>query len=456
MSEAIILIGGVPCSGKSITCKTLKSFFHDAEVEVVEPVKLFKCEKYGDVLFLGRFPEHTRTCGTDTTSDAAIPKLATFLEVVKRKYKYVVIEGDKFFSKRIVPKLLQSEPNAHAYTLRVTPTLENKRRAKRGDEQHPYWVKGRHTKVENVSKAVKLCSDDIRRRFHTEKNNTMEQMYKTVEKILGCITSKEYAKEAILGIDKERHHKEILYSLKPFIYKCFNCDTNEKVEEHTNVDKFLKGPLAKTADHQMFKLFKNGKLHNLERKKMETAVTTEKNWDENSHLKILLIGDGQTFRIEKHLPPVDDSETGDQSLDSDGAKTKEVAENMNTLKRETRKKCLNENAPTMNANKHKSKSCKKKKVTTKAQKPTKQKIAKRKELLSPRRSERLKKSAPAITTKDKSVRDNNTLAKKTQKTLPKGKKKFAKAGKTASKSKKRGTVVKSKNTPKPGKKKDRK
>ena len=372
MSEAIILIGGIPCSGKSTTCKTLKSFLNAAEVEVVEPVKLFKCEKHGDVLFLGRFPEHTRTCGTDTTSDAAIPKLAKFLKVVKRQYKYVVIEGDKFFSKRIVPKLLQSEPNAHAYTLCVSPIFENERRAKRGDEQDPSWVKGRHTKVENVKNAVMLCSDDVRRRFHTEKNNTMGQMYKTVEKILGYITSKIDAKAAILGIDKKIHHKDILYSLRPFIYKVFNCDTNQRVEEHKNVDRLLKGALAKTADQQKFKLFKNGKLHNLVRKKIETAVTNEKNWDENSHLKILLIGDGQTFRIEKHLPPVDDDddlEREDKSLDSD---------------------------------------------------------------------------------------DNITMAKKTQKTLPKGKKKFAKAGKTASKSKKGGAVVKSKNTPKTGKKKGRK
>jgi hypothetical protein len=444
MSEAIILIGGIPNSGKTTLCKTLKSFLNAAEVEVVEPVKLFKCEKHGDVLFLGRFPEHTRTCGTDTTSDRAIPKLAMFLEVVKRQYKYVVIEGDKFFSKRIVPKLLQSEPNAHAYTLCVTPIIENERRVKRGDTQDPSWVKGRHTKVENVKNAVKLCSDDVRRRFHTETNNTMGQMYKTVEKILGCITSKKDAEAAILGIDKKIHHKDILYSLRPFIYKVFYCDTNQQVEEHKNVDRLLKGPLAKTADQQKFKLFKNGKLHNLERIKIETAVTNEKNWDENSHLKILLIGDGQTFRIEKHLPPVDD----DDDLE------REVAENMNTLKPVTRKKCLNEEAPKMT--KPKSKSCKKKKLAAKARTSTKKMIAKQKELLSPRRSERLKKSAQSITTKDESEEDNITMAKKTQKTLPKGKKKFAKAGKTASKSKKGGAVVKSTNTPKTGKKKGRK
>lgn len=431
MSEAIVLIGGIPCSGKSTLCKTLKSLVNSAEVEVVEPFKWFKCEKHGDVLFLGRFPEHTRTCGTDTTSDAAIPKLEKFLEVVKSQYKYVIIEGDKFFSKKIVPKLLKSQPNAHAFTLLVTPTLENERRAKRGDEQNASWVKGRKTKVDNVVKAIKdkkLCSDDVRRRFHTEKNNTVGQMYKTVEKILRCITSTEYAKAAMFGIDKESHHKDILYSLKPFIYKVFNCDTNQQVEEHQNIDKFLNGSLAKIADHQQFQLFKNGKLHNRVRKSIDTAVTNETNFDENSHLEILLNDNGQKYRIEKHHPPVDDSETEDKSLDSYGTKTKEVAENMNTLKPETRKKCLNDDTPKIT--KPKSKSCKKKKVVAKAQKPT------------PRRSKRLKNSARAMTIKEKSEKDNNIMTKRTKSNdSPKGKKKFAKAGKTASKSKKGGTVA---------------
>ena len=50
----IIMIGGVPCSGKSTLIREIISGLGSAEN--VEPMKLFPCQKYNDILVVGRYP----------------------------------------------------------------------------------------------------------------------------------------------------------------------------------------------------------------------------------------------------------------------------------------------------------------------------------------------------------------------------------------------------------------
>ena len=50
----IIMIGGIPCSGKSTLMRSLISEM--GSHEDVEPMKLFPCQKHGDTLVVGRYP----------------------------------------------------------------------------------------------------------------------------------------------------------------------------------------------------------------------------------------------------------------------------------------------------------------------------------------------------------------------------------------------------------------
>ena len=62
----IVIIGGVPCSGKStLTREIIKGL---GSAEDVEPFPLFTSQKHGDILIVGRYPEGETFGGTDRLS----------------------------------------------------------------------------------------------------------------------------------------------------------------------------------------------------------------------------------------------------------------------------------------------------------------------------------------------------------------------------------------------------
>ena len=60
----IIIVGGAPCSGKSTLTRNILSELCSAEY--VKPMKLFPCEKRGDVLVVGQYPENETFGGTES------------------------------------------------------------------------------------------------------------------------------------------------------------------------------------------------------------------------------------------------------------------------------------------------------------------------------------------------------------------------------------------------------
>mgnify|MGYP003679964887 CR=1 FL=1 len=50
----IIMIGGIPCSGKSTLMRSLIGGM--SLPEEVEPMKLFPCQKHNDILVVGKYP----------------------------------------------------------------------------------------------------------------------------------------------------------------------------------------------------------------------------------------------------------------------------------------------------------------------------------------------------------------------------------------------------------------
>ena len=143
----IIMIGGIPCSGKSTLMRNILSEL--GSHEDVEPMKLFPCQKYGDTLVVGRYPAGETFGGTDRISYGAIPKFRDFINQEAPKHKHIFLEGDRFFRAVDIEWLL-SEHDAKVYILKVSPEVESERHIARGDEQSEKWLQTRRTLISNL------------------------------------------------------------------------------------------------------------------------------------------------------------------------------------------------------------------------------------------------------------------------------------------------------------------
>ena len=143
----IILIGGVPCSGKSTLMRRLISRLE--EPTLIEPKKLFKCQEHGDILVVGQYPEGETFGGTDKLSHGSIPHFRDFINEVNNTYKHVIIEGDRYFRGVDIEWLMQNH-EAKVYVLTVGLNEEHNRHAERGDTQSEVWLKGRRTQINNI------------------------------------------------------------------------------------------------------------------------------------------------------------------------------------------------------------------------------------------------------------------------------------------------------------------
>ena len=143
----IIMIGGIPCSGKSTLMRNILSELGSAEF--VEPMKLFKCQVHNDILVVGQYPEGETFGGTDRLSYGAIPKFRDFINQEAPKHKHIFLEGDRFFRAVDIEWLL-SEHDAKVYILKVSPEVESERHTIRGDEQSEKWLQTRRTLISNL------------------------------------------------------------------------------------------------------------------------------------------------------------------------------------------------------------------------------------------------------------------------------------------------------------------
>ena len=143
----IIMIGGIPCSGKSTLMRSLIQEM--GSHEDVEPMKLFPCQKHNDVLVVGRYPIGETFGGTDRISYGAISKFRDFINQEVPKHKHIILEGDRFCRAKDIEWLL-SEHDAKVYILKVSPEVESERHTIRGDEQSEKWLQTRRTLISNL------------------------------------------------------------------------------------------------------------------------------------------------------------------------------------------------------------------------------------------------------------------------------------------------------------------
>lgn len=143
----ITMMGGIPCSGKTTL---MKNIIEDlGSYENYEPIPLFKCQKYKDILVVGQYPENETFGGTDRLSYSTINKFQEFINQEVKKHKHILIEGDRFFQAKNLEFLLD-EHDAIVYILKIQPEEEKRRHIERNDTQSEKWLKGRHSQINNL------------------------------------------------------------------------------------------------------------------------------------------------------------------------------------------------------------------------------------------------------------------------------------------------------------------
>jgi hypothetical protein len=141
------MMGGVPASGKSTIVKRV---IHGLEQpNYVEPLNLFPCQRHGDVLVVGRYPEGEPFGGTDRLSYGAINQFSDFILQEYPKHRHIVIEGDRFFQMKNIEWLV-SGYDARVFVLQVSPEELKRRHIYREDSQTEKWLKGRNTQIQNI------------------------------------------------------------------------------------------------------------------------------------------------------------------------------------------------------------------------------------------------------------------------------------------------------------------
>ena len=178
----IVMIGGVPCSGKSSLTRNILSELGSAEY--VEPMKLFPCEKRGYVLVIGRYPEGETFGGTDRISYGAISKFRDFIDQEAPKHIHIFLEGDRFFRSKDIEWLVENH-DAKVFILTVSGDEEKRRHMERQDTQTEKWLQGRRSQINNIMTNFMLMNDLIIR--SNENENDSINIKKEIVELLGDI-----------------------------------------------------------------------------------------------------------------------------------------------------------------------------------------------------------------------------------------------------------------------------
>jgi len=142
----IIAVGGVPAVGKS---SIILKFFDNKSK--------WRKFKFGLVrghyntedkfMVIGKYLNNKKFQGTDLLSMAVYEDFKKFIQ---KKYDYhIIFEGDRLFTKSILEFI---EKIDNLYVVIIHSKFTEDRHKKRGDTQTEKFIKGRETKIKNISK----------------------------------------------------------------------------------------------------------------------------------------------------------------------------------------------------------------------------------------------------------------------------------------------------------------
>jgi len=145
-------------------------------------MKLFPCEKRGNVLIIGRYPEGETFGGTDRISYGAISKFRDFIDQEALKHLHIFLEGDRFFRAKDIEWLLDNH-EAKVYILTVSLEEEKRRHIERQDSQTEKWLQGRRSQISNIQTNFELMG-----RIEICQNDSIEASKNIQKEILKWIT----------------------------------------------------------------------------------------------------------------------------------------------------------------------------------------------------------------------------------------------------------------------------
>jgi hypothetical protein len=140
------MIAGMPVTGKTTLMRNIR-----AQLGFGTPsrFKLLRYEDYPEHVVLGIYDGDVFD-GTDKLSMAVTKNAIEFLRNNKKK---VLVEGDRLFTKKFLLSAKHLGYNVKITILEVESTLEtSKRYAERGSMPDIMFLKGRHTKIQNIRK----------------------------------------------------------------------------------------------------------------------------------------------------------------------------------------------------------------------------------------------------------------------------------------------------------------
>jgi len=142
----VIGIIGVPGTGKSTL---MKKFMEGKEWTPHTPVKLVQGYTSGNMMLLGKYEEGEVFCGTDRLSMAVQPAVIEYLEGTPAPI--VIFEGDRLNSVSFFEACKKAGHEVRIIILNVSDEIREQRYKDRGSDQSEKFIKGRFTKVKNVS-----------------------------------------------------------------------------------------------------------------------------------------------------------------------------------------------------------------------------------------------------------------------------------------------------------------
>ena len=173
------MIGGIPVSGKSTLSRNI--FSELGSYVECEPMKLFACQKYDDVLVMGRYGDEAFG-GTDRLSYGTINKFRDFIDQEAPKHKHIFLEGDRFCRAKDLEWLLDNY-EGKVYILTVSAEEEKRRHLERNDTQTEKWLQGRHTQISHI-----LTNFMLMERLEVRENNTPEDSDSIKNEIISLLT----------------------------------------------------------------------------------------------------------------------------------------------------------------------------------------------------------------------------------------------------------------------------
>ena len=139
------IIGGLPVSGKTTLMRSIREILGEP---ITKQFNLLRYEEYPNHIILGIYNGEMFD-GTDKLSMAVMEDAISFLKDNKKK---VLVEGDRLFSKKFLNGAIKLGYDVKISICKVDSFQEILNRyKKRGQMQSMSFIKGRQTKIENIT-----------------------------------------------------------------------------------------------------------------------------------------------------------------------------------------------------------------------------------------------------------------------------------------------------------------